>query len=151
VVEVEGLLGIVPLSIRSRRLIGYSSIEYCISVSRKPTTFATCMFEGKNKLVLGLPGNPVSATVTSHLYVLPAIRKMSGYTSPLGTIVKATVSILKCLTEQENSGFDLKQNCISLQMRIEAPCLLCSITTWCLRCVMIFLVLWNIFHSSVHH
>lgn len=57
----------------------------------KPTTFATCMFEGKNKLVLGLPGNPVSATVTSHLYVLPAIRKMSGYTSPLGTIVKATV------------------------------------------------------------
>jgi gephyrin len=62
------------------------------------------VFEGKNKLVLGLPGNPVSATVTSHLYVLPAIRKMSGYTSPLGTIVKTTVSILKCLNEQANSG-----------------------------------------------
>lgn len=57
----------------------------------KPTAFATCMFEGKIKLVLGLPGNPVSATVTSHLYVLPAIRKMSGYPSPLGTIVKATI------------------------------------------------------------
>jgi gephyrin len=69
------------------------------------------MFEGKNKLVLGLPGNPVSATVTSHLYVLPAIRKISGYTLPLGTIVKATVRILKCLNEQENSSFDLKQNC----------------------------------------
>jgi molybdopterin biosynthesis enzyme len=67
------------------------------------------MFEGKNKLVLGLPGNPVSATVTSHLYVLPAIRKMSGYTVPLGTIVKATVSIWKCLNKQENSGFDLKK------------------------------------------
>ena len=78
------------------------------------------MFEGKNKLVLGLPGNPVSATVTSHLYVLPAIRKMSGYTSPLGTIVKATVSMLKCLNEQEKSGFDLKENCLLLQMRTEA-------------------------------
>lgn len=78
------------------------------------------MFEGKNKLVLGLPGNPVSATVTSHLYVLPAIRKMSGYPSPLGTIVKATVSILKCLNKQENSGFDLKQNHLSPQVGIEA-------------------------------
>jgi gephyrin len=82
----------------------YSSSECCISVSRKPTVFATCTFEGKKKLVLGLPGNPVSAAVTSHLYVLPAIRKMSGYTSPLGTIVKATVSILKCLNDQVNIG-----------------------------------------------
>jgi hypothetical protein len=78
------------------------------------------MFEGKNKLVLGLPGNPVSATVTSHLYVLPAIRKMSGYTAPLGTIVKATVSIWKCLNKQENSGFDLNQNRFSSRMRVEA-------------------------------
>lgn len=58
----------------------------------KPTTFATCMFEGKKKLVLGLPGNPVSAAVTSHLYLLPAVRKMSGYTSPLGTTIKATTA-----------------------------------------------------------
>jgi hypothetical protein len=78
------------------------------------------MFEGKKKLVLGLPGNPVSVAVTSHLYVLPAIRKMSGYTSQLGTIIKATVSVLKCLNEQENSGFDLKQNCVSPQMRVVA-------------------------------
>jgi hypothetical protein len=93
---------------RCSRDTGYSfidSTEYCISVYRKPTTFATCIFEGKKKLVLGLPGNPVSATVTSHLYVLPAIRKMSGYISPLGTIIKATVCILKCLNEQENCGF----------------------------------------------
>jgi hypothetical protein len=68
--------------------------------SRKPTTFATCLFEGKKKLVLGLPGNPVSATVTSHLYVLPAMRKMSGYASPLGTIIKATVSVFKCLNKK---------------------------------------------------
>jgi gephyrin len=50
--------------------------------------------------VLGLPGNPVSATVTSHLYVLPAMRKMSGYASPLGTIIKATVSTFKCLNKR---------------------------------------------------
>ncbi|XP_063217717.1 gephyrin [Bacillus rossius redtenbacheri] len=54
----------------------------------KPTTFATCEYDGKRKLVLGLPGNPVSATVTSHLYVLPALRKMSGC-RPLPTIIKA--------------------------------------------------------------
>ncbi|KAJ9578244.1 hypothetical protein L9F63_005543 [Diploptera punctata] len=58
----------------------------------KPTTFATLIYEGKKKLVLGLPGNPVSATVTSHLYVLPALRKMAGYQSPLGTIIKAITS-----------------------------------------------------------
>nr|CAD7440819.1 unnamed protein product [Timema bartmani] len=56
----------------------------------KPTTFATCDYEGKKKLILGLPGNPVSATVTSHLYVLPALRKMAGHPSPLATIIKAT-------------------------------------------------------------
>ena len=51
----------------------------------KPTTFATVMLPGSNqkKLVIGLPGNPVSATVTCHLYVLPACRKMSGYSKPL--------------------------------------------------------------------
>ena len=51
----------------------------------KPTTFATVMLPGSDqkKLVIGLPGNPVSATVTCHLYVLPACRKMSGYSKPL--------------------------------------------------------------------
>lgn len=40
----------------------------------KPTTFATV----NSKLVFALPGNPVSATVTFYLFVLPALRKMSG-------------------------------------------------------------------------
>ena len=44
----------------------------------KPTTFATLKWKEKSKLILGLPGNPVSATVTSHLYVLPAARFLSG-------------------------------------------------------------------------
>jgi len=32
----------------------------------KPTTFATCTVQGKKKLILGLPGNPVSATGWKH-------------------------------------------------------------------------------------
>lgn len=42
----------------------------------KPMTFASN--KGKNFL-FGLPGNPVSAFVTFHLFVLPALRKHCGY------------------------------------------------------------------------
>ncbi|VDO96511.1 unnamed protein product [Soboliphyme baturini] len=44
----------------------------------KPTTFATGIFNGKKKLVFALPGNPVSAWVTAHLFVIPALYRMSG-------------------------------------------------------------------------
>jgi len=40
----------------------------------KPTTFATYNFEGKLKIIFGLPGNPVSAMVTSILFLIPALR-----------------------------------------------------------------------------
>jgi len=77
----------------------------------KPTTFASLNFEGKDKFVLGLPGeennlaklirfnynsfslgNPVSAAVTAQLYLLPACRKMAGKRACLPAIVKARVS-----------------------------------------------------------
>ncbi|KAG0237631.1 hypothetical protein BGW42_000459 [Actinomortierella wolfii] len=47
----------------------------------KPTTFATvpCAEGQAPRLMFGLPGNPVSATVTFNLFVLPALRKMAGY------------------------------------------------------------------------
>ena len=54
----------------------------------KPTTFATVSTTSGNKLIIGLPGNPVSATVTGHLYVLPACRKMSGYLKPMAAKLK---------------------------------------------------------------
>ena len=41
----------------------------------KPTTFATV----KDKLVFALPGNPASAIVTFHLFVLPALRVQAGH------------------------------------------------------------------------
>jgi gephyrin len=44
----------------------------------KPTTFATIP---GGKQVFALPGNPASALVTYHLFVLPALRKAAGYES----------------------------------------------------------------------
>ncbi|KAK7956612.1 uncharacterized protein PG986_005834 [Apiospora aurea] len=54
----------------------------------KPTTFATVPVktnEGDRvrKVVFSLPGNPASALVTFHLFVLPALHQMSGV-SPAG-------------------------------------------------------------------
>eukprot|EP00095_Tigriopus_kingsejongensis_P008973 maker-scaffold334_size202906-snap-gene-1.38 protein:Tk08973 transcript:maker-scaffold334_size202906-snap-gene-1.38-mRNA-1 annotation:"Gephyrin" len=57
----------------------------------KPTTFATLNFAGQTKILLGLPGNPVSATVTSHLYLLPACRKMAGFVDPRPAVVRAKI------------------------------------------------------------
>lgn len=49
----------------------------------KPTTFATIeVSAGKTKVIFALPGNPASASVTSHLFVLPSLRKFSGLVNP---------------------------------------------------------------------
>jgi molybdopterin molybdotransferase len=42
----------------------------------RPAVFGTC----RNKLVFGLPGNPVSTMVTFELFVLPAVDVLSGAT-----------------------------------------------------------------------
>ena len=58
----------------------------------KPTTFATVLDpKGVKKLVIGLPGNPVSAAVTAQLYVLPACRKLSGQSKVLSATIRARV------------------------------------------------------------
>nr|OQO16591.1 hypothetical protein B0A51_15956 [Rachicladosporium sp. CCFEE 5018] len=54
----------------------------------KPTTFATVPFktndgERMTKVIFSLPGNPASAVVTYHLFVLPALHKMGGI-NPVG-------------------------------------------------------------------
>ncbi|XP_034827409.1 gephyrin [Maniola hyperantus] len=41
----------------------------------KPSTFATCEFEGKTKFIFALPGNPVSAYVCCLLFVVRALRQ----------------------------------------------------------------------------
>ncbi|RNA15041.1 Gephyrin [Brachionus plicatilis] len=48
----------------------------------KPTTFATCEYKGRKKLIFALPGNPVSAIVTFNLVVVPCLKKMMGFENP---------------------------------------------------------------------
>lgn len=42
--------------------------------------------------VLGLPGNPVSAFVCAHLFVLPMIRRMAGSPAPLAPMIEAQLT-----------------------------------------------------------
>ncbi|CAD6580078.1 MAG: hypothetical protein ASARMPRED_009343 [Alectoria sarmentosa] len=55
----------------------------------KPTTFATVPVKDNSgtpttKLIFSLPGNPASALVTSHLFVLPSLHFSSGREAPHG-------------------------------------------------------------------
>ena len=55
----------------------------------KPTTFATVPVKDNSgtpttKLIFSLPGNPASALVTSHLFVLPSLHFSSGKAAPYG-------------------------------------------------------------------
>jgi gephyrin len=78
----------------------------------KPTTFATIpnTFNDpaahpdngrNNKLVFALPGNPVSATVTFYLFVLPAIRQMSAIQQSMN--VKIPVKVRKGHHDNKNA------------------------------------------------
>lgn len=62
----------------------------------KPTTFATVPVKNNagervNKVIFSLPGNPVSAIVTFHLFVLPSLHYASGV-SPAG-LPKVSVTL----------------------------------------------------------
>lgn len=54
----------------------------------KPITFAEVLpgstenIAGNKILAFGLPGNPVSCLVCYHLFVVPTIRHLSGWTQP---------------------------------------------------------------------
>jgi len=56
----------------------------------KPSTFATVPVkpndssDRQRKVIFSLPGNPASAVVTFHLFVLPALQKMAGFKEPWG-------------------------------------------------------------------
>ncbi len=55
----------------------------------KPTILGVC----DGKAVIGLPGNPVSALINAHLFLLPAIRKLSGEQDPEQASVIAQLTI----------------------------------------------------------
>lgn len=83
----------------------------CMFYQRKPTTFVRVPFEGKVKLVFALPGNkvvfmyginikymtgnPVSCAVTFQLFVMPCLRKMSGWKCPRHN--KISVKVIICI------------------------------------------------------
>ncbi len=60
----------------------------------KPTTFATIPSDGGiEKPIFALPGNPASALVTFHIFVLPALRKLSGYPERLCQLPRVPVKV----------------------------------------------------------
>ncbi|KAF3915171.1 Gephyrin [Dactylellina cionopaga] len=64
----------------------------------KPTTFAIIPTGTENeekvpKPIFSLPGNPASAMVTFHLFVLPALRQMAGYIGNDAHLPKALVTV----------------------------------------------------------
>lgn len=66
----------------------------------KPTTFATVPVvissaptAGTNKLIFALPGNPASALVTFHLFVLPALRQFAGHSEGRNHLPKVRATL----------------------------------------------------------
>ena len=68
----------------------------------KPTTFASLQYNGKNKLVFCLPGNPVSAYVSFHVLVLPCLNAMAGNSRWSLPIVKAKVRCFILILDYES-------------------------------------------------
>ncbi|XP_015834901.1 gephyrin isoform X3 [Tribolium castaneum] len=65
----------------------------------KPTTFATLSHEGAKKIVFGLPGNPVSASVTCLLFVIPLLRHLEGANVWQWPTIPYVVSVKKQSTD----------------------------------------------------
>lgn len=68
----------------------------------KPTAFASLKFQGEQKFWFGLPGNPASAVVTTHLFVLPALRRISGLANAISPRVEADLTFDIVLDERPN-------------------------------------------------
>jgi gephyrin len=60
----------------------------------KPTTFATIPSPGEMlKPIFALPGNPASALVTFHVFVVPALRKLGGWPENLCELPRIRVQV----------------------------------------------------------
>jgi molybdopterin molybdotransferase len=80
----------------------------------KPTWFGV----RDGKLVFGLPGNPVSAMVTFHLFARPALRRLAG-ADPADTRVRAILDkpierspqrdqVIRCRVSARDDGFHVE-------------------------------------------
>lgn len=70
----------------------------------KPTTYATCEYNNRTKYILCLPGNPVSATVTAHLFALPLLKRLNG---DLSKPVVVTAKVFKTTGDSVCNGINL--------------------------------------------
>lgn len=63
----------------------------------KPTTFATIPHEGAVKPVFALPGNPASALVMFHIFVVPALRILGGWPESSCQLPRVQVKVCFCI------------------------------------------------------
>ena len=60
----------------------------------KPTTFASIPTPGgERKPIFALPGNPASALVTFYIFVVPALRKMGGWSMATCQLPRVRVNV----------------------------------------------------------
>lgn len=71
-----GVLDLVPQVLAS---LGVQQVFHKVSLKPgKPLWFGICQRDGRQTLVFGLPGNPVSSLVCFELFVRPALAKLQG-------------------------------------------------------------------------
>ncbi|KAK0207011.1 hypothetical protein DFS33DRAFT_1255556 [Desarmillaria ectypa] len=72
----------------------------------KPTTFATIPWiGGAVKPVFALPGNPSSALVTFHIFVVPALRKLGGWPESMCQLPRAKVQLQSSMNLDPRTEF----------------------------------------------
>lgn len=93
----------------------------------KPTTFGTVPFkqpqsvgpspssgERETRLIFALPGNPASAVTTFHLFVLPALRRLSGISPPslprVGVVIDTDVRLDQARPEYHRAAVYVGSN-----------------------------------------
>jgi molybdopterin molybdotransferase len=92
-----GLLDLVPQAFTDS---GVVEILHKVAVKPgKPLWFGVLQDEGRERLVFGLPGNPVSSFVCFQLFVRPALAILAGRTDARLRLVTATLAI-----EQKQRG-----------------------------------------------
>ncbi|KIK96138.1 hypothetical protein PAXRUDRAFT_32580 [Paxillus rubicundulus Ve08.2h10] len=73
----------------------------------KPTTFASIpMSEGQaqRKFFFALPGNPASALVTFHIFVVPALRKLGGWPDERCQLPRVKVQFHRVIVKATSNG-----------------------------------------------
>lgn len=70
----------------------------------KPTTFATVPTPDAEVPVFALPGNPASALVTFHVFVVPALRKLGGWSAGRCQLPRVRVKVRLHRTDDEAGG-----------------------------------------------